>query len=115
MSYSILGASGFIGARLVGALRDAGYDCDAYSHKEEARLSGRLGHVIDCVGVTSDFRERPFDAVRAHVGRVMDLIERCQFDSYLYLSSTTPDYARYERKAESLESISRFVPRIGKR
>lgn len=104
MSYSILGARGFIGTRLLGALRDGGYDCDAFSHKEETSLSGRLGHVIDCVGVTSDFRERPFDAVRAHVSRVMDLIERCEFDSYLYLSSTRV-YKRVTRSSEDVELL----------
>ncbi len=105
MNYSVLGASGFIGSRLLHTLGEAGYDYHAYSHEEEATLAHRLGHVIDCAGVTSDFRVRPFDAVRAHVSRVMDLIERCEFDSYLYLSSTRV----YRRVTQSREDVELLV------
>ena len=47
-----------------------------------------LGHVIYCVGLTADFRARPFDTVDAHVGLLAEVLRRAQFDSLLYLSST---------------------------
>ena len=47
-----------------------------------------LGHVMYCVGLTADFRTRPFDTVDAHVGLLAEVLRRAQFDSLLYLSST---------------------------
>ena len=41
-----------------------------------------------CVGLTADFRARPFDTVDAHVGLLAEVLQRARFDSLLYLSST---------------------------
>lgn len=86
------------------SLRDSGQDCRAYSRDEEAGLTHLSGHVIDCAGVTWDFRARPFDTVEAHVSRVMELIERCHPESYLYLSSTRV-YKRVARASEEAELL----------
>jgi nucleoside-diphosphate-sugar epimerase len=48
----------------------------------------KLGHVIDCIGLSADFRTRPFDTVEAHVCRLIKILRDCKFDSFLYLSST---------------------------
>ena len=60
-----------------------------------ALLTGRrpAGHVIDCVGLTGDFRVRPLDTAEAHVGLVARCLAELQFDSFLLLSSTRV-YAR---------------------
>lgn len=84
---TILGASGFIGSHLVRHLQSSGLEFQAPARDEP--LSGRaLGHVIYCIGLTADFRERPYDAVEAHVSKLLDVVRRCTFDSLLYLSST---------------------------
>ena len=84
---TILGASGFIGSRLKGHLDASGIPCQAPARGE--RLSGRnLGRVIDCAGLTADFRVRPYDTVDAHVSRVADIARNCAFDRFVYLSST---------------------------
>jgi nucleoside-diphosphate-sugar epimerase len=84
---TVLGAAGFIGSHLVEHLARTGLDHWAPARGEA--ITGRdLGHVIDCIGLTGDFRERPHDAAEAHVGRLIDLVRDCMFDSLLYLSST---------------------------
>jgi nucleoside-diphosphate-sugar epimerase len=47
-----------------------------------------LGRVIDCVGLTSDFRTRPMEAVEAHAFRLTGLLPAVDFDLWAYLSST---------------------------
>lgn len=88
MTFTVLG-QGFIGSHLVSFLRQQGHDCLAPTRAELDQLEGRdLGHVLYCIGVTADFRSRPLDTVRAHVCRLLEILERTQFDSLLYLSST---------------------------
>lgn len=84
---TVLGASGFIGSHLVNSLRAEGIQHDAPARGDD--LAGRhLGHVVFCIGVTADFRSRPFDAVEAHVCRLLDVVKNCSFESLTYLSST---------------------------
>ena len=83
---TILGAQGFIGSHLVRRLRHIGAEHQAPARDED--LSGRpLGQIIYCIGLTADFRDRPRDAVDAHICRLLDLIRGCDFESLLYLSS----------------------------
>jgi len=91
--YTVLGAGGFIGSRLAAALRGAGHEVLAPARGDAALEREPLGHAIYCVGLTADFRSRPFDTVRAHVGLLAEVLERSRFDSLLYLSSTRV-YAR---------------------
>ncbi|HEX5184303.1 MAG TPA: NAD-dependent epimerase/dehydratase family protein [Allosphingosinicella sp.] len=83
---TVLGAGGFIGAHLAAFLDRSGLPFQAFGR--EGPPPGRpLGHVVDCVGVTGDFRARPLDAVAAHVGRLPALLDAADFESFLYLSS----------------------------
>lgn len=86
MSFTILGAEGFIGSHLARCLESQSIDLRALGRGDP--IDGDLGNVIDCAGVTADFRERPNDAMDAHVTRVVQLLESAHFDSFLYLSST---------------------------
>jgi len=84
---TVLGSSGFIGSHLAEKIRAAGSDCFLPGRDED--LAGReLGHVIYCIGLTADFRTRPFDTVEAHVCRLLEVLRSCRYDSFLYLSST---------------------------
>ncbi|MEA3539064.1 MAG: NAD-dependent epimerase/dehydratase family protein [Pseudomonadota bacterium] len=88
MIFTILGASGFIGRHLAAALRSEGHFVYAPTRDDSDVWRRQLGHVIYCIGLTADFRSRSFDTVRAHVSVLADVLERTQFESFVYLSST---------------------------
>jgi nucleoside-diphosphate-sugar epimerase len=87
-AFTVLGGRGFVGSHLARYLEAHGlpYSCPP---RDDASIFTRpLGHVMYCVGLTADYAKRPFDTVEAHVGLLARVLERCQFDSLLYLSST---------------------------
>lgn len=87
MRFTVLGATGFIGSHLAAHLRREGHEC-LTPGRDDPTAGGRpMGHVIYAIGVTADFRQRPLDTVRAHVCRLLDVLERGLFDSLVYLSS----------------------------
>jgi nucleoside-diphosphate-sugar epimerase len=72
---------------VVAALKERGHD--VWTPAREDRLTDRdLGIVIYAIGITADFRRRPFDTVDAHIGVLNDVLRACTFASLLYLSST---------------------------
>jgi len=84
---TLLGGSGFIATHLARHLDVLGVTWQAPARGEP--LVGRdLGCVVDCAGITADFRTRPYDTVEAHVTRVAKLARTCRFDRFIYLSST---------------------------
>jgi len=86
--FTVLGAQGFIGSALVPYLQAQGHEVFAPARDDDTVLRRDLGHVIYCIGLTADFRARPYDTVRAHVSLLAELLERGRFESLLYLSST---------------------------
>lgn len=88
MSFTVLGASGFIGSHLVRYLHESGESCFAPARGDPSVFARPLGHVIFCIGLTADFRTRPFDTVEAHACVLQEVLRRARFDSLLYLSST---------------------------
>ncbi|MCO5400269.1 NAD-dependent epimerase/dehydratase family protein [Ralstonia soli] len=87
-TYTILGASGFIGQHVVRAIRAAGGTCFTPRRDAPEVFERDLGHVIYCIGLTADFRQRPLDTVHAHTGYLARVLERARFDKLVYLSST---------------------------
>lgn len=87
-TFTVLGATGYIGSRLVAHLQARGHTVWAPARGDTEVFTRPLGHVIYCVGLTADFRTRPFDTVDAHVGLLAEVLRRARFDSLLYLSST---------------------------
>ena len=85
--FTVLGSSGFIGSNLVQCLLSQGFSCWAPGRAEDVS-SRPLGHAVYCIGLTADFRERPYDTVRAHVCRLLEILEKADFASLLYLSTT---------------------------
>lgn len=84
--FTILGSKGFIGSHLAGSLRKKSVDCYCPGRNEKLPKKN-LGHIIYCIGLTADFRTRPFDTVDAHVCTLLDVIKNHDFDSLTYLSS----------------------------
>ena len=94
--FTILGARGTIGRALAASLQTAGHDVRAVERADlPAFLSGQrpAGHVINCIGLTGNFRDRPLDTAEAHVGITARCLAACRFESFLFLSSTRV-YAR---------------------
>ena len=84
---TVLGASGFIGSRLVERLAALGRKHLTVRRGDETP-SGPLGTVIYCIGLTADYRSRTFDTVEAHVCKLLEVLREADFESLLYLSST---------------------------
>jgi nucleoside-diphosphate-sugar epimerase len=102
---TVLGASGFIGSHLVKRLKERGLEYYSPDRKEELPRRN-LGHVIYSIGLTADFRTKPFDTVQAHVCKLLEVLRRCEFDSLLYLSSTRVYQGRSDSaREESLITI----------
>ena len=86
--FTVLGATGTIGAKLVAHLRATGHQVEIPG-REDARIFTRpLGHAVYCIGVTADFRTRPLETVEAHVCLLRRLLGNAAFESLTYLSST---------------------------
>jgi len=88
VNFTILGASGFIGRHLHAHLVGCGHEVWAPARGDPEIFSRQLGHVFYCIGLTADFRQKPYDTVRAHVGVLADVLQHSCFESLVYLSST---------------------------
>lgn len=84
---TVLGASGFIGSRVVRRLEALDREHRAV-RRDDPMPTASLGHVIYCIGLTADFRSRTFDTVEAHVCKLLEVLRHSDFESLLYLSST---------------------------
>jgi nucleoside-diphosphate-sugar epimerase len=88
MRFTVFGGRGFIGSHLAAYLRGRGHDVCVPARDASEAAGQQLGHVIYAIGVTGDFRSRPFDTIEANVGTLARLMHGAGFDSWLYLSST---------------------------
>jgi nucleoside-diphosphate-sugar epimerase len=84
--YTVIGARGFIGARLAQALAADGHEVQTPARG--GPLDGPLGRVMYCAGLTGDYRTRPFDTVEAHVSLLSRVLAEGDFERLVYLSST---------------------------
>lgn len=87
-AYTVIGAGGFIGSRLVEALRGRGAEVHAPARGDPELFGRDLGRVFYCAGLTGDFMVRPFDTVEAHVGLLSHVLSDARFERLIYLSST---------------------------
>src|SRR5690348_7388442 len=87
-SYTVLGATGFIGHYLAAALRSSGLPVCCPDRSELHSLANKkLGHVFYSLG-GDNWAEDPFGAVDAHFDHLRRLLECCEFQSLTYISST---------------------------
>lgn len=88
LKFTILGGSGFIGRHLVVFLNSKGHQTFVPDRRLDCLRDQDLGHVIYAIGLTGDFRDRPYDTIDAHVNVLTRLLGSTRFSSWLYLSST---------------------------
>lgn len=104
-SFTVLGAGGFIGAAVSARLARLGCNVHAVTRASLPHLFAArrdAGHVINCIGLTGDFRARSLDTAEAHVGLVARCLAELQFESFLLLSSTRV----YARATSTLEDAA---------
>lgn len=87
MKFTVLGSSGFIGSHIADYLKRHSIECITPPKNYVFSKNENLGHVIYCIGLTSDFRVKPMETVKAHVCKLIEMIENSSFQSFLYLSS----------------------------
>lgn len=88
MKHTILGSSGFIGTHLRAYLEERSLECFLPAKDYSFSKDENLGHVFYCIGLTSDFRTKPIETVKAHVCKLIEVLENSSFETLLYLSST---------------------------
>jgi len=85
--FTIFGARGWIGSALVQWLGMRGHEVRALTRDDWPADGERLGHVVYAIGLTADFRNRPLATAQAHVGVLLQVLERFRYESFLYLST----------------------------
>lgn len=85
---TVIGGRGFIGSHLVAQLEGAGVRCWVPQPDDVDLARRELGAVFYCAGVNAASTRPGYDAQRAHVAQLADILDRARFDSLLYLSST---------------------------
>lgn len=92
VKFTVLGATGFIGRNLADSLRAQNLSVQTPDHHQpdwlKQLLLNELGHVFYCIGLTANFRKRPFDTVDAHICLLRQLLEHGHMESLTYMSST---------------------------
>lgn len=111
---SIVGAGGFIGARLAERLRRDGAEPRLYFRQDRDRLlSEEHGTLFYCAGFTGDFARHPHAMTEAHVGLLNAILKAGRFERLVYLSSTRVyDSSGVELADEqTILKLSPFTPR----
>ena len=85
--FTVLGATGYVGSRLAVYLRSQGFEVLTPARHDPVIFNQPLGHLMYCIGLTGNFRTRPFDTVQAHVEVLSSVLKRADFESLTYLSS----------------------------
>ena len=88
LNYTVLGAGGFIGGKLVAKFGQSGLKCYTPQRDDPAIFKNDLGRVFYCIGLTADYRQRPFDTVEAHASLISRILKEARFEKLVYLSST---------------------------
>ncbi len=108
MISTILGGTGYIGRHLASTLHELGEPCWIPERGEPEIFSRSLGIVYYCIGLTADFRIRPFETVDSHVCVLKKILEQADFEQLIYLSSTRL-YSKSELALESeMQKVASF-------
>jgi nucleoside-diphosphate-sugar epimerase len=65
----------------------SGHDVYAPLREDPGVFERNLGTVIYAIGLTADFRNRPYETAEAHIGYLSRILEKSTYNSFTYLSS----------------------------
>ncbi|WP_339643019.1 SDR family oxidoreductase [Jannaschia helgolandensis] len=85
---TIFGGHGFIGRAVARKAQERSYEVICPPRGSITVPEGRHGTIIWCIGLTADFRNRPYDTAVAHVGLLAEILAQRAHDRVLFLSST---------------------------
>ena len=85
---TVFGAKGFVGRHLAAYLKGLGYQVREVARGDASWRGEDLGACFYTIGLTADFRSRPFETIDAHVGVLTDVLRNARFESFVYCSST---------------------------
>lgn len=85
---TVFGARGFVGRHLSEHLAQSGYLVRPIVRGDNSWRGDDLGRIFYTIGLTADFRARPFDTIDAHVSVLTDILTNSRFESFVYCSST---------------------------
>ena len=91
-------------------LRRGGHDVLEIRRDIHEYCNENLGHVIYCVGMTSNFISRPFDTVESHVSLLSKCLQDSEYESFLYLSSTRVYMGSESTHESAMLSVSPLIP-----
>jgi len=102
LDYVVIGSKGWIGSAVVNSLRGQGRTVISI---DRTNLIQWLDHHTSCVviyavGLTADFRQKPYETVESHVTLLSKVLQRPGVKHLLLLSSTRV-YARASKTDES--------------
>jgi len=86
VKFTVIGSNGFIGSHLQQYIKNQGHECFSPDIRNQNIFGEDLGHVIYAIGVPN-FLERPFDTIDSHVCILKNLLEKANFESFLYIST----------------------------
>ncbi|MCD9504167.1 NAD-dependent epimerase/dehydratase family protein [Photobacterium phosphoreum] len=87
IKYTIIGGSGFIGSELANYLKENKEKIWVPSRNDESIFTKDLGILIYCAGF-GDCVNHPINVFDANVLYLSKILEKCQFEKLIYLSST---------------------------
>jgi len=102
--FTVLGAHGWIGSALVSHLLRLGESVTAIGRQslpDWLEAGDSQGFVIFAIGLTADFRRRPYATAEAHVTILSKVLQKPGIKNLLYLSSTRV----YHRSANTNETV----------
>lgn len=86
--FTLFGGHGFIGRALGDVLMRRGHAVTCQPRDSLVPPRGGFGTIVWCIGLTADFRTRPYDTATAHIGLLAKVLAQRAHDRVVFVSST---------------------------
>jgi nucleoside-diphosphate-sugar epimerase len=107
--FTVLGSTGQIGSALVARLRKQGNKVYAPARHSNEIYDRQLGDVIYCIG-NDRYDSESLAVVETHVSILCDILNRCNYNSFVYLSTTRVYGASGNTHEQAVISVNPLDP-----